>query len=145
MDRFLKEALNEAKRGLKEGGIPIGAVLVRNGKIIGRGHNRRVQRDSPILHAEIDCLQNAGRIKNYKGAVLYSMLMPCYLCSGAILHFGIKKVVVGENLNYRGTKTMRFLKAHGVRVVNLRSEECADIMKKFVKKNPKLWKEDSGT
>jgi cytosine deaminase len=103
MDKFMKEALNEAKRGLKEGGIPIGAMLVRNGKIIGRGHNRRVQKDSPILHAEIDCLQNAGLIKNYKRTVLYSTLMPCYMCSSAIVHFGIKKLVVGESLSYGGT------------------------------------------
>lgn len=143
MDKFMIAALEEAKRGLKEGGIPIGAVLVRNGKIIGRGHNRRVQKNSPILHAEIDCLQNAGRIKDYKGTVLYSTLMPCYLCSGAIVHFGIKNLVVGESLSYSGTG--RFLKAHGVKVVNLRSRECAEIMEKFIKKNPELWKEDSGT
>ena len=145
MDKFMKEALKEAKRGLSEGGIPIGAVLVRNGKIIGRGHNRRVQRNSPILHAEIDCLQNAGRIKNYKGTVLYSTLMPCYLCSGAIVHFRIKKLVVGENLNYKGTDSEKFLKAHGVKVTNLQSKECIAIMKKFIEKNPELWKEDSGT
>ena len=141
----MKEALKEAKRGLSEGGIPIGAVLVRNGKIIGRGHNRRVQKNSPILHAEIDCLQNAGRIKNYKGTVLYSTLMPCYLCSGAIVHFRIKKLVVGENLNYKGTDSEKFLKAHGVKVTNLQSKECIAIMKKFIEKNPELWKEDSGT
>jgi len=145
MDKFMKEALKEAKRGLSEGGIPIGAVLVRNGKIIGRGHNRRVQKNSPILHAEIDCLQNAGRIKNYKGTVLYSTLMPCYLCSGAIVHFRIKKLVVGENLNYKGTDSEKFLKAHGVKVTNLQSKECIAIMKKFIEKNPELWKEDSGT
>jgi len=145
MDKFMKEALREAKRGLEEGGIPIGAVLVRNGKIIGRGRNRRVQKNSPILHAEIDCLQNAGRIKNYKGTVLYSTLMPCYLCSGAIVHFRIKKLVVGENLNYKGTDSEKFLKAHGVKVTNLQSKECIAIMKKFIEKNPELWKEDSGT
>ena len=142
MDIFMREALKEAKRGLKEGGIPIGAVLVRNGRIIGRGRNRRVQKNSAVLHAEIDCLQNTGRIKNYKGTVLYSTLMPCYLCSGAIVHFGIKKVLVGENLSYRGTE--RFLEAHGVKVVNLRSKECAEMMRKFIEKNPELWKEDSG-
>jgi cytosine deaminase len=145
MVKFMKEALKEAKRGLNEGGIPIGAVLVRNGKIIGRGHNRRVQKNSPILHAEIDCLKNAGRIKNYKGTVLYSTLMPCFLCSGAIVHFGIKKLVVGENLNYKGTDSGRFLKAHGVKVTNLQSKECVEIMEKFIKKNHELWKEDSGT
>lgn len=144
MDRFLKEAIKEARRGLKEGGIPIGAVLVRGGRIIGRGRNRRVQKNSAVLHAEIDCLQNAGRIKNYKGTVLYSTLMPCFLCSGAVVHFGIKKVVVGENLNYRGTGPKRFLKAHGVKVVNLRNKECAELMRKFIEKNPELWREDSG-
>jgi len=144
MDRFLKEAMNEAKRGLGEGGIPIGSVLVRDGKIIGRGRNRRVQRDSAVLHAEIDCLQNAGRIKDYGKTTLYSTLMPCYLCAGAVVQFGIKKVVVGENLNYRGAETERFLNAHGVEVVNLQSEECAEMMKKFIEKNPELWKEDSG-
>jgi len=144
MDRFLKEAIKEAKRGLEEGGIPIGSVLVKDGKIIGRGRNRRVQKDSAVLHAEIDCLQNAGRIKDYRKTTLYSTLMPCYLCAGAAVQFGIKKVVVGENLNYRGAETERFLNAHGVKVVNLQSEECAEMMKKFIEENPELWKEDSG-
>ena len=145
MDKFMKEALREAKRGLEEGGIPIGAVLVRNRKIIGRGHNRRVQEDSPILHAEIDCLQNAGRIKNYEGTVLYSTLMPCYLCAGAVVQFGIKKVVVGENTHYRGKGTQKVMEAHGVEVINMNSEECIEMMRKFVEKNPELWKEDTGT
>ena len=141
----MKAALEQAKRGQREGGIPIGAVLVRNGKIIGRGHNRRVQEDSPILHAEIDCLRNAGRIKNYKGAVLYSTLMPCYLCAGAVVQFGIKKVVVGENFHYRGRGTKKVMEAHGVEVVNMNSGECIEMMRKFVEKNPELWKEDTGT
>jgi len=142
MNKFLREALNEAKKGLKEGGIPIGAVLVRSGKTIGQGHNQRVQKNSPILHAEMDCLQNAGRIKNYKGTVLYSTLMPCYMCSGTILQFKIKKVVVGGSLRDIGTK--KFLEAHGVKVVNMRSRECLEIMDEFIKKNRALWKEDSG-
>jgi creatinine deaminase len=144
MDRFLKEAIKEAKRGLEEGGIPIGSVLVKDGKIIGRGRNRRVQKDSAVLHAEIDCLQNAGRIRDYSKTTLYSTLMPCYLCAGAVVQFGIKRVVVGENLNYGGAETERFLKAHGVEVVNLQSEECAERMREFIEKNPELWKEDSG-
>jgi len=144
MDKFINAALEEAKRGQREGGIPIGAVLVRNGKIIGRGHNRRVQEDSPILHAEIDCLRKAGRIKNYKGAVLYSTLMPCYLCAGAAVQFGIKKVVVGENIHYRGRGTQKIMEDHGVDVVNLNNKECIELMEKFVKKNPELWKEDTG-
>ena len=142
LDRFMKEALKEARKGLREGGIPIGAVLVRKGRIIGRGRNRRVQLDSPILHAEIDCLKDAGRIKGYRGTVLYSTLMPCYMCAGAIVHLGIKRVVVGENLNYRGTE--RFLRAHGVRVTNLRSRECAELLGNFIKKHRELWVEDAG-
>ena len=119
LDRFMEAALKEARKGLREGGIPIGAVLVRNGKIIGRGRNRRVQLDSPIFHAEIDCLRDAGRIKDYRRTILYSTLMPCYMCAGAIVQLGIKRVVVGENMNYRGTE--RFLRAHGVRVSILHS------------------------
>ena len=142
MNQFMKAAMKEARKGLREGGIPIGAVLVRKGRIIGRGRNRRVQLNSPIFHAEIDCFRNAGLIKDYRGAVLYSTLMPCYMCAGAIVHLGIKRVVVGENLNYRGTE--RFLRAHGVRVVNLRSRECAEILGRFIRKHRKLWREDSG-
>ena len=143
-DKFLKEAIREAKRGLKEGGIPIGAILVRNGRIIGRGRNRRVQKKSAVLHAEIDCLENAGRIKDYRDMVLCSTLMPCYLCAGAVVQFGIKKVVVGESLSYRGVGTRRLLEAHGVEVVNLRDKECLKLMQKFIEKNPELWKEDTG-
>ncbi|KUO40604.1 MAG: cytosine deaminase [Hadesarchaea archaeon DG-33-1] len=142
MNQFMKEALKEARKGLREGGIPIGAVLVRKGRIIGWGRNRRVQLKSPILHAEIDCFRNAGLIKDYRGAVLYSTLMPCYMCAGAIVHIGIKRVVVGENLNYRGTE--RFLRAHGVRVVNLRSRKCAELLGQFIRKHRELWREDSG-
>ncbi len=144
MDKFMKAALEEAKRGLKEGGIPIGAVLVKKGKVVGRGHNRRVQKNSQILHAEIDCLENAGRIKDYRGTVLYSTLMPCYLCAGAVVQFGIKKVVVGENVHYRGKGTQMVMKDHGVKVVDLRSKECFELMEKFVKENPELWAEDTG-
>jgi cytosine deaminase len=144
MDKFMEEALKEAKRGLKEGGIPIGSVLVKDGKIIGRGHNRRVQKGSQILHAEIDCLENAGRMKSYKGTALYSTLMPCYLCTGAVVQFGIKKVVVGENIHYRGKGTKKVMESHGVEVVNLNSKECIDLMWEWVEKNPVLWAEDTG-
>lgn len=140
----MQEAIKEAKRGLREGGIPIGSVLVKDGKIIGRGHNRRVQKNSQVLHAEIDCIENAGRMKDYRGAALYSTLMPCYLCAGAVVQFGIKKVVVGENVHYRGKGTRKVMEDHGVEVVNLNSEECIGLMRKFVEKNPELWNEDTG-
>ncbi len=104
MDMFMKAAIDEARKGLAEGGIPIGSVLARKGKIIGRGHNKRVQDNDPILHAEIDCLRNAGRVGTYKDAVLYSTLMPCYLCAGAIVQFGIKKVIAGEAETFAGAR-----------------------------------------
>ncbi|MFA6583443.1 MAG: nucleoside deaminase [Elusimicrobiaceae bacterium] len=143
MDKFMQAAIEEARQGLKEGGIPIGAVLVKEGKIIGRGHNQRVQKDAPILHAEIDCLQNAGRIGTYRGTTLYSTLSPCYLCSGAVVQFGIKKVVIGENETFAGAP--EFLAQHGVEVVNLNLPECKDMMKKFIAEKPQLWFEDIGT
>ncbi len=142
MDEFMLQAIEEAKLGLAEGGIPIGSVLVRNGEIIGRGHNRRVQKDNPILHAEIDCLQNAGRIQSYGNTILYSTLMPCFLCGGAIVQFGIKKVIVGEAETFPGSES--FLRDHGVELVNLDLDECKNLMKEFISKNPKLWNEDIG-
>jgi cytosine/creatinine deaminase len=142
MDNFILEAISEAEKGLSEGGIPIGSVLVKEGKIIGRGHNKRVQELNPILHAEIDCLQNAGRIGSYKDTVLYSTLMPCYLCSGAIVQFGIKKVYVGESETFPGGK--EFMESHGVEVIDLNMEECKLLMKNFIEKNPVLWNEDIG-
>jgi cytosine/creatinine deaminase len=142
MDKFILEAIEEAKKGLSEGGIPIGSVLVKNDKIIGRGHNKRVQELNPILHAEIDCLQNAGRIGSYKDTVLYSTLMPCYLCSGAIVQFGIKRVYAGESETFPGDK--EFLQSHGVEVTDLNIEECKKLMKNFIKNNPVLWNEDIG-
>jgi cytosine deaminase len=117
-------------------------VLVKDGKIIGRGHNQRVQKGSPTLHAEIDCLENAGRVGSYKESVLYSTLMPCYLCSGAVVQFGIKKVIVGESETFPGGP--EFMAAHGVEVVNLNSDECKQLMKDFISNNPKLWYEDIG-
>lgn len=142
MDEFMKAAIDEARIGLSEGGIPIGSVLVRDGKIIGRGHNQRVQKKSPTLHAEIDCLENAGRIGSYNDTVLYSTLMPCYLCSGAVVQFGIKKVIVGESVTFSGGP--EFMRQHGVEVIDLNLDECIEMMKDFIEKNPKLWFEDIG-
>jgi cytosine deaminase len=142
MDMFMKAAIDEARKGLKEGGIPIGSVLVRKRKIIGRGHNKRVQDNDPILHAEIDCLRNAGRVGTYKNTVLYSTLMPCYLCAGAIVQFGIKKVVAGESETFAGAK--EFMESHGVEVTDLNLDECKRLMKDFIKTNPDLWNEDIG-
>lgn len=142
MDKFMKAALDEAKKGISEGGIPIGSVLVKDGIIIGRGHNRRVQENDPVIHAEIDCLRNAGRIGVYKDTVLYSTLMPCYLCAGASVQFGIKKVIAGENESFSGAQ--EFMQSHGIEVINLDLKECKDLMKDFIEKNPKLWFEDIG-
>ena len=133
MDAFMKAAIEEAKKGLDEGGIPIGSVLVKDGKIIGQGHNRRVQNNDPIMHAEIDCLRNAGRLGTYEKTVLYSTLMPCFLCAGAIVQFGIKKVIVGESETF-----------YGVEVTDLNLDECKKLMKKFIQTKPELWKEDIG-
>ena len=142
MDEFMKAAIEEARIGLAEGGIPIGSVLVKDGKIIGRGHNRRVQEGDPITHAEIDCLRRAGRVGSYKGTTLYSTLSPCYLCSGAVVQFNIKKVVVGESVTFPGAP--EFLRAHGVEVVNLDLPECIQMMQDFIANNPRLWNEDIG-
>jgi len=142
MDMFMKAAIDEARKGLSEGGIPIGSALVRKGEIIGRGHNKRVQDNDPILHAEIDCLRNAGRLGTYKDTVLYSTLMPCYLCAGAIVQFGIKKVIAGEAETFAGAR--EFMESHGVEVTDLNLAECKRLMKEFIKTNPDLWKEDIG-
>jgi len=142
LDEFIKAAIAEAKTGLSEGGIPIGSVLVKDGEIIGRGHNRRVQYDDPIIHAEIDCLRNAGRIGSYRGTTLYSTLMPCYLCAGAVVQFGIKKVVAGESVNFEGAQS--FLESKGVEVVDLHLSECMEMMAEFIRVHPKLWNEDIG-
>lgn len=142
MDEFMQAAIEEARKGKMEGGIPIGSVLVKNGKIIGRGHNKRVQKNDPIIHAEIDCLMNAGRIGSYKDTVLYSTLMPCYLCGGAIVQFGIKKVFAGESETFSGS--VDFLKSMGVDVIDLDLEECKVLMNEFIKENSELWNEDIG-
>ena len=142
MDEFMRAAIDEARKGLEEGGIPIGSVLVMNGTIVGRGHNQRVQRGDPILHAEIDCLRNAGRLGSYKDTVLYSTLMPCYLCAGTVVQFGIPKVIVGESETFKGAEM--FLKSKHVDVVDLDLDECKEMMERFIKENPELWKEDIG-
>jgi len=144
MDQFMKEALNEAENGLDEGGIPIGSVLVIDGKIVGRGHNRRVQKGSPILHAEMDCFENAGRLKasDYKKAVLYSTLSPCDMCSGASLLYKIPKIVIGENITFQGPE--EYLKSRGVELEILNDESCIELMQKFIEEHPELWNEDIG-
>ena len=135
-------AIDEAKRGLSEGGIPIGSVLVKDGNIIATGHNKRVQEKNPILHGEMDCLNNAGRIGNYKNTVIYSTLMPCYMCAGTIVQFKIKKVIVGESKTFAGAK--EFMESHGVEVIDLNMPECIEMMENFIEKNPELWNEDIG-
>src|ERR1035437_8605019 len=135
MDEFLEAAIAEAKAGLKTGGIPIGSVLVKDGKIVGRGHNKRVQDNDPMTHAEIDCLRQAGRIGSYQGTVLYSTLMPCYLCAGAVVQFGIRKVYAGESKTFPGARA--FMESHGVEVIDLDNEECKNMMNKFIENNPK--------
>ncbi|MBA2861887.1 nucleoside deaminase [Methanococcus maripaludis] len=144
MTDFMDEAIKEAKLGLKEGGIPIGAVLVYKNKIIGRGHNRRVQNNSAILHAEMDALENAGRLTSdvYRNCELYTTLSPCIMCSGAVLLYKIKKVVIGENKTFLGAEDL--LLKNGVAVEVLNDERCVKMMKDFIKNNPKLWNEDIG-
>lgn len=141
-DKFMRAAIAEAEAGLKEGGIPIGSVLIRNGEILGRGHNKRVQNSDPVTHAEIDCLRNAGRIGSYKSTVLYSTLMPCYLCAGAVVQFEIPVVIAGEADTFPGA--VEFMRSHGVEVVNLDLQECKDLMQTFIERYPELWKEDIG-
>ncbi len=144
MDEFLLEAVNEAKSGLAEGGIPIGSVLVHNGKIIGRGHNRRVQNGSVILHGEMDALENAGRqsASVYQECVLYTTLSPCPMCSGTILLYGIPKVIIGENETFLGEE--KLLAERGVEVVVANDSTCKELMKSFIQSNKDLWNEDIG-
>ncbi len=141
---FLQAAVEEARQGMQEGGIPIGSVIVHSGKIIGRGHNRRVQKGSAILHGEMDALENAGRqpASVYRKSVLYTTLSPCSMCSGAILLYGIPTVIVGENKTFMGEEEL--LRSHGVMVEVLQNAECIHMMEEFIRKNPKLWNEDIG-
>jgi len=140
--RLLCAAFNEAKASFQEGGIPIGSVLVRGSKIISKGHNRRIQNNDPLAHAEIVCLRNAGRIKSFRGLTLVSTLMPCYLCAGAVVQFGVSRVIVGDSRNFPGAR--QFMKDHGVEVVDLDDQECIDILQSFITSNPDIWNEDIG-
>jgi cytosine deaminase len=145
MDSFMAEAIAEAEAGLAEGGIPIGSVLVHQGKIIGRGHNRRVQRGSAILHGEMDALENAGRLPAsvYGQSVIYTTLSPCSMCTGAILLYRIPRVIVGENVTFQGEEEL--LRSRGVIVEVLQEPRCIELMKNFIRANPSLWNEDIGT
>ncbi len=144
MDKFMRAAIAEAKLGLAEGGIPIGSVLALDGEIVGRGHNRRVQNLSPILHAEMDCLENTGRLTaaDSQRATIYTTLSPCDMCSGAILLYGIPKVVIGENRTFQGPEA--YLRSRGVELVQLDDDECYRMMQDFIRAHPTLWNEDIG-
>ncbi len=144
MDVFMRAAIEEARLGVIEGGIPIGSVLVHNGRILGRGHNRRVQRNSVILHGEMDALENAGRqpARIYRESVLYTTLSPCAMCSGAILLYGIPRIIVGENTSFRGEEEL--LRSRGVQLEILQDPECIQLMRDFVMATPELWNEDIG-
>jgi cytosine deaminase len=143
-DEFLQAAIDEARQGRDEGGIPIGSVLVIDGRIVGRGHNRRVQRGSAILHAEMDCLENAGRLKaaDYRRSVLYSTLSPCDMCSGTALLYGIPRIVVGENRTFQGPEA--YVRSRGVDVVVVDDAQCFELMREFIAAHPELWNEDIG-
>jgi len=144
MDEFLQAAINEAKQGLKDGGIPIGSVIVHEGKILGKGHNRRIQKGSVVLHGEMDAFENAGRqsAKVYQSSVLYTTLSPCPMCTGAILLYGIPKVVIGENQTFMGEEEL--LKQRGVEVSLADNTECKEMMASFIRTHPNLWNEDIG-
>ena len=144
MDKFMQAAIAEAQKGLAEGGIPIGSVIVHNNKIIGRGHNRRVQNGSPILHGEMDAFENAGRqsAQTYSEAIIYTTLSPCAMCSGAIILYGINHVVIGENHTFMGEENL--LKSKGIFVEVLQNQQCINLMKDFISSKPQLWNEDIG-
>ncbi|MDP9004911.1 MAG: nucleoside deaminase [Verrucomicrobiota bacterium] len=142
MDEFMLAAIAQARKSLAEGGIPIGSALVLNQKLVAVGHNKRVQENDPVTHAEIDCLRQAGRIGSFHGTVLYSTLMPCYLCAGAVVQFGIKKVLVGESRTFAGA--FDFMRSQGVEVIDLDLAECVEMMRTFIAEHPALWDEDIG-
>ena len=144
MDPFLEAAYQEAQQGLSEGGIPIGSVLVIDGQVAGRGYNRRVQRGSAILHAEMDCLENAGRLsaRQYRRATLYTTLSPCDMCSGTALLYDIPKIVIGENRNFQGPEN--YLRSRGLELEIADSQECIDLMRRFIASHMELWREDIG-
>ena len=144
MDEFMRAAIEEAEQGLAEGGIPIGSVLVHEGRIIGRGHNRRVQQGSAILHGEMDALENAGRhpARVYRESTIYTTLSPCSMCSGAILLYGIPRVVIGENRSFKGEEDL--LRSRGVDLTVLDDARCKELMARFMREQPALWNEDIG-
>lgn len=144
IDEFMQLAIEEAKQGLREGGIPIGSVLVIDDKVVGRGHNKRIQKGSAILHAEMDCLENAGRLtaKDYRRSVLYSTLSPCDMCSGTALLYKIPKIIIGENRTFQGPE--KYLRSRDVKLEILNDAECIKLMENFISANPKLWNEDIG-
>ncbi len=135
-------AIAQARKSLSEGGIPFGSALARHGELIAAGHNKRVQEDDPVAHAEIDCLRRAGRLGSFRDTVLCSTLMPCYLCGGAVVQFGIRKVIVGESRTFTGAPD--FMRSHGVEVIDLDLPECVEMMREFIEKNSELWGEDIG-
>jgi len=139
---FMEAAIAQARKSRDEGGIPIGSALTRSDELIAVGHNKRVQESDPVTHAEIDCLRKAGRLGSFHDTTLYSTLMPCYLCAGAVVQFGIKKVIVGENRTFEGA--VDFMRSHGVEVINLDLPECVEMMRAFIAENPALWNEDIG-
>src|ERR1700704_4877837 len=141
-DKFMEAAIEQARKSRDECGIPIGSALVRAGELIAVGHNKRVQESDPITHAEIDCLRNAGRLGSFRDTILYSTLMPCYLCAGAVIQFGIRKVIVGESRTFSGAAD--FMRSHGVEVIDLDLPECVEMMRAFIAQNPALWNEDIG-
>ncbi|HFC30397.1 MAG TPA: nucleoside deaminase [Oceanospirillales bacterium] len=142
--QFLQAAIDQAQKSYAQGGIPIGSVIVHKGKIIGAGHNKRVQEGSVVLHGEMDALENAGRqnASIYKECTLYTTLSPCSMCSGTILLYGIPKVIIGENKTFMGEE--QYLKSHGVEVINLDNQKCQDLMAQFIQEKPELWNEDIG-
>jgi len=142
IDKFMQAAIDAARKGRDEGGIPIGAALVRGTELIAVGHNKRVQENDPVTHAEIDCLRNAGRIGSFHDTTLYSTLMPCYLCAGAVVQFGIRKLIIGESRTFAGASA--FMREHGVEIVDLDLPQCIQMMEEFIAKNPELWNEDIG-
>jgi cytosine deaminase len=142
MDEFMQMAIDQARKSKNEGGIPIGSVLIKSGQLVAKGHNKRVQENNPILHGEMDCVNNARRIGSFKDTVIYSTLMPCYMCAGMIVQFKIPKVIVGESETFSGAR--EFMEQHGVEVIDLNLQECKDMMKEFIEKYPELWNEDIG-
>lgn len=138
----MQEAIRQARKSLNEGGIPIGSALVKNGQLVASGHNKRVQEDNPILHGEMDCLNNAGRIGSFRNTVIYSTLMPCYMCAGTIVQFKIPKVIVAESRTFAGARA--FMEEHGVEVIDLDLPECVEMMNQFIAAKPEVWNEDIG-